>query len=134
MPAISVRHTKIGDVVKHEYQPSTGYSREEATVTVPAGGLEIGAVLESTSVPGKYTLVAVLTGANADGVLIEDAISDQDTYGAGGDFSLVVMTKGPAQVADKSLTYNADVNDATKKGVVNDALLANTGIEVVTQV
>ena len=129
---LNTRPTKVGDVLKHEYTPCTGYCRELVTVTVPAGGLEVGAILESTSVAGKYTLVAVATTANADGVLIDNRVDDELTVGA--DFELAVLVRGPAQVADKSLSFAADVDTDPEKQAVFTALKANTGIEVLVQV
>jgi hypothetical protein len=130
---ISERKTKVGDVLKHEYMPSAGVTREEVTVTIPAGGIEVGAVLESTSVAGKYTVVAVATTANADAVLIDDRVWDTTTY-APGDHSLVCLVRGPAKVADESLTFNADVDTQNEKDAVYAALTANTGIVVAPQV
>ncbi len=130
---IASRPTKVGDVLKHEYAPATGYTRRKVVVTVPAGGLEIGAVLESTSVAGKYTLVAVATTANATAVLIDTLANDDDTN-IGGDFEMVVLMAGPSQVADKSLSFAADVDTDLEKQAVYDALLANAGIQVLAQV
>lgn len=121
---IDTRPTKVGEVLKHEYEPSTGYCRREVTVTVPAGGLQIGAVLESTSVSGKYTLVANATQADADAVLLDTRVND-DTV-VGGDFTLAVLVKGPAQVRGASLSFNADV---TNPAVAHAALEA-LGIQV----
>jgi len=122
---IDTRPTKVGDVIKHEYVPSTGFCRREVTVTVPAGGLEIGAVLESTSVSDKYTLVANATQADADAVLIDTRVNDDTTKG--GDFTLAVLVKGPAQVRGDSLSFNADVvNPAVAK-----AALEALGIQVI---
>lgn len=129
---IASRPTKVGDVLKHEYAPATGYTRRKVVVTVPAGGLKIGAVLESTSVVGKYTLVAVATTANANAVLIDTLANDDTTVG--GDFEMTVLMAGPSQVADKSLSFAADVDTDLEKQAVYDALLANAGIQVLAQV
>ncbi len=129
---IASRPTKVGDVLKHEYAPATGYTRRKVVVTVPAGGLEIGAVLESTSVAGKYTLVAVATTANANAVLIDTLANDDTTVS--GDFEMAVLMAGPSQVADKSLSFAADVDTDLEKQAVYDALLANAGIQVLAQV
>ena len=126
---IDTRPTKVGDVLKFEYEPSTGYTREEVTVTVTEG-MEVGAVLESTSVAGKYTLVAVATTADADGVLVDNSVNEL----AAGDATLAVLVRGPAGVADKSLTYAADVDTDVEKAAVWTALTANTAIKVLTQV
>lgn len=123
---IATRQTKVGDVLKHEYVPSSGYTRELATVTVTAG-MEVGAVLESTSVSGKYTLVADLTQADADAVLIDERVYDDLEAG---DHTLAVLVRGPAIVANDSLSFNADVADPT----VALAALKAAGILVFEQV
>lgn len=129
---IDTRPTKVGDVLKHEYSPATGYCRKKVTVTVPAGGLEIGAVLESTSVAGKYTLVTVATTADANAVLIDTGVNDSTVVDD--DFELTVLLDGPSQVADKSLSFAADVDTDNEKAAVYAALEANAGIKVLTQV
>lgn len=129
---IASRPTKVGDVLKHEYDPATGYCRELVTVTVPAAGLPVGAVLESTSVSGKYNLVAVATTANADAVLIDVRVNDETVVD--GDFELAVLTRGPAQVADESLTFAADIDTPAEREAAFAALTAATGIEVLQQV
>ncbi len=130
---ISERPTKVGDVLKNEYEPGSGYCREEVTVTIPAGGISVGAVLESNSVSGKYTVVALAETANADAVLIDDSVWDTDTY-TPGDHTLVCLVRGPAIVADKSLTAAADITTGVQKDALYAALTANTGIVVQTQV
>lgn len=124
------RPTKVGDVLKHEYMPCTGYCRALATVTVPSGGLSVGAVLESTSVAGKYTLVAAATVANADAVLVDERVYDDL---AAGDHSLAILVRGPSQVADDSLTFAADVDTPAERQSAYDALAA-AGIIVLPQV
>lgn len=126
---IATRQTKVGDVLKHEYVPSSGYTRELATVTVTSG-MEVGAVLESTSVAGKYTLVAAATAGNADGVLIDERVYDDL---AAGDHTLAVLVRGPAVVANDSLSFAADVDTDPEKQAAFDALKA-AGILVFEQV
>ena len=126
---IDTRPKKTGDVLKSEYDPS--YCRKAVTVTVTST-MEQGAVLESTSVPGKYTLVALITTANADGVLIDPEVNFAKA--TPGDYTLAVLVDGPAEVADLALSYNADVNDDAKKLAVITALETNTGIKALNQV
>lgn len=125
---IATRPTKVGDVIKHEYLDK-GYTRIDATVTV-VDGMSVGAVLESTSVAGKYTLVAAATVANADGVLVDEKVYDDL---AAGDHVLAVLVRGPSVVADKSLTFAADVDTDNEKQAAYSALEA-AGIVVKAQV
>lgn len=128
---IDTRPTKVGDVLKHEYDPCTGYCREVVTVAVPAGGLSIGAVLENTTSATVYNLVNAANVANANAIIIDTLVNDETTVG--GNFSLAVLKRGPAQVADDSLTFAADVDTPAERQAAYDALLSE-GIEVLQQV
>jgi len=130
---IGTRGTKVGDVLKNEYDPQSGYCREDVVVTVTAG-MEVGAVLESTSVAGKYTLVTVATTANADGVLLDESIYAVDQTSLPADFTLAVLTDGPSQVSDGALSYGADVDTQPEIDAVITALVGNTGIKTRPQV
>ena len=91
MTQITTRKTKVGDVLKHEYMPTTGYCRQEVTVTV-AANMPVGAVLELSA--GKYVWVVKANVANAVAVLVDDRVYDK----AAGDHKLVVLVRGPSQV------------------------------------
>ncbi|MCP4341359.1 MAG: hypothetical protein GY799_21390 [Desulfobulbaceae bacterium] len=107
MSAVLTRPAKIGNVVKQEFWADSGWCRKTVTVTVTSG-MEIGAVLEETSVGGKGTLVVTATAANASCILI-----DKDVYTTGtGDHSLVVLYKGPSIVAKNALTYGTITSGA----------------------
>lgn len=125
MTQIATRKTKVGDVLKHEYMPTTGYCRQEVTVTV-AANMPIGAVLELSA--GKYIWVVKANVANAVAVLVDDRVYDK----AAGDHKLVVLVRGPSQVGRSKLSFadavvSADIDTAS-------AALAAKGIEVVKQV
>lgn len=124
------RPTKVGDVLKHEYMPCTGYTRALATVTVPSGGLSVGAVLENTTDTTKYTLVNAANVTNAAAVLIDERVYDDLDAG---DHTLAILLRGPSQVADDSLTFAADVDTPTERQSAYDAL-ADEGIIVLSQV
>lgn len=125
MTQVATRKTKVGDVVKHEYAPTTGYCRKKAVVTV-VDDMPVGAVLEV--VAGKYVWVAKATVANSVAVLVDDRVYDL----AAGDHELVVLVRGPSQVGRKVLAF-ADAVVQADINVVSDALAA-VGIEVVKQV
>lgn len=126
---IGARGTKVGDVLKDEYKAYTGYTREDAVVTVTAD-MEVGAVLESTSVAGKYTLTTVATGGNADGVLIDSEVYNIDPATVfPADFTLAVLVDGPAQVSKEALSFGADVDTQPEIDTVVAALEANTRIK-----
>ena len=125
---IGTRGTKVGDVLKYENDAYTGYTREDAVVTVTAG-MEVGAVLESTSVPGKYTLTVVATTADADGVLIDSEVYNIDPTTLPADYTLAVLVDGPAQVSKEALSFGADVDTQPEIDAVVAALETNTGIK-----
>lgn len=100
MSAVVTRGKKIGNVLKKELWADAGWCRKTITVTVVTG-MEVGAVLEETSVGGKGTLVVTATAGNASAVLIDETVYDK----APGDHSLVVLYQGPSIVAQNALSY-----------------------------
>lgn len=123
--AFDARKTKVGDVVKHEYEDSTGYCRELRSVTVTAT-TAVGTVLNGAAA------VLVAGTASADGVVVDERVYEYRK--APGTYTLAVLTRGPAIVGNKNLTYGADVDTGAEKLAVNAALTANTKIVVRTQV
>ena len=128
---IATRPTKVGAVLKHEYAPYSGYCRSAVKVDVPAGGLQIGAVLENTTNADLYKLITDSTKDKASAIVIDTKVNDSDVKSV--EITLAVLDKGPAQVADKALSFSADINTDDKKKVVYETLEA-LGIEVLKQV
>jgi hypothetical protein len=124
----ATRKTKLGDVLKAEEMAEHGFVREERLVTVTTG-MEIGAVLEETSVAGKATLVVVATTADTSAVLIDPEVDNKTA----GDHTLVCLVRGDAIVAKDSLTYGADIDTDPEKDAVI-AVLEALGIVVRDQV
>jgi len=85
-----------------------GYSFKEVTVTI-AAGMEMGSVLESTSVAGKYTWVVVATVGNADAILIDPKAQGYDEVLAAGDHTLVVAVRG-VTIAEQELNFGDGVS------------------------
>lgn len=125
---VSTRPTKVGDVIKHEYLPSTGYCRILGVVAVPAAGIAVGTVVEKTSVEGKWTPVVTATAADAAAIVVDTTVNDSSTKD--GDFLLALLNRGPAQVADASLSFGA-ITPAAK--LTAFAALTAKGIEVLEQ-
>lgn len=127
MTLIATRKTKVGDVVKHEYMPSTGYCRQKTKVTV-AAGMAVGALLKAGV--GKLEWAAKADADNVVAVLIDDRVYDLTAA----DHDLVSFARGPAQVGETFLKFSdggvADAVDFAKAVVA----LAKVGIEVVPQV
>lgn len=130
---LDTRPTKVGDVLKFEAHPASGYHFVDAVVTVTSA-VVVGTVLESTSVAGKFTLIVVATTADADGVLLDETVNEIDPAALPGDFTLAVLVDGPAQVAKEALTFGADVDTQPEIDAVVAALETNTRIKTRTQV
>lgn len=125
MTLIATRNVKQGDVIKHEYEPSTGYCRELRSVTVTAT-TAIGTVLNGAAA------VLVAGTASANGVVVDPKVYEYRKVP--GTYTLAVLKAGPSIIGDANLTYGADVDTKAEKDAVNAALTANTGIKVAVQV
>lgn len=117
--AFASRNTKVGDVVKHEYEAATGYCRELRTVTVTAT-TAVGTVLAGAAA------VLVASTSSADGIVVDERVYEYRK--TPGSYTLAVLVRGPAIVADASLTFGADVDTKAEKDAVI-AVLDGLGIK-----
>lgn len=104
------RYKLWGDVFGHMYTRKD-LVLVDASVVVPEGGLEIGAVLELTTSSTIYNQVDSTTAGNAVAVLAQCAMGDFDyDYDAGGTFTLAVAIAGkaPIGVNQRQLSYDED--------------------------
>lgn len=117
----------IGDLVKHEYAPYIGYSREEITVgstpgvTLPMGSVVFRAIADTV---GNY---AVLSNVSQLAAANEFAITLGDTLGevlplvvpAAGTGKAAAIVRGPIILSDKYVFETVIANglalDATAK-------------------
>lgn len=124
MSKIATRSNKLSGVLAHEYAPEFGYCRKTVTVTVEAG-MDIGAVLRLSA--GKWVWVAAADVATlpADvAVLIEGGAGKDVPSLVPGDYSLTILFRGPAGVADLGLKYKGAALSAGQKVTVQAALEA----------
>lgn len=122
MTKLATRNNKLSGVLAHEYAPEFGYCRKTVTVTVEAG-MDIGAVLRLSA--GKWVWVAAADVATlpADvAVLIEGGAGKDVPTLAAGDYSLTILFRGPAGVADAGLKYKGVALTAPQKLTVQAAL------------
>lgn len=93
MPTIATDVQRLSDWLKHEYEPSSGITREVAAKADVTGATITGSVLDS-----NYDLVVTATAADAKYVLMDDL-----TSAASAQFTKVLLlARGPAKVnADK---------------------------------
>lgn len=105
MTKVLERKTKVGDVLKHEYVPSTGFCRESAPVdvdsSVDTATLEVGSVITFTG--GKWIAYLDANVADPIGVLIDETVYDLTTTEIATDVALAVLKRGIAQVRQGGL-------------------------------
>ncbi|MNF36762.1 hypothetical protein D3C85_607400 [compost metagenome] len=95
MPTIATDTQRLSDWLKHEYEPSSGVTREVAAVADVTGATVTGSVLDS-----NYDLVVTATAADAKYILMSDLTAA--SYGTGQFTKALLLARGPAKVnADK---------------------------------
>lgn len=122
MPIIARDTQRLGNVLKHEYEPSSGYCRETVTVNVTAG-MEVGTVLTAAG-----AVVTSATAADAALVLIDTRVRNL----AAGNHEMLVLARGPVILADDALKFSGSMTDAQKATAF--AALAAKGMLVSEQV
>lgn len=133
MTKIATRGRHLSGVLAHEYAPEFGYCRKTVTVTVEAG-MDVGAVLRLSA--GKWVWVAaadVATLPTDVAILIESGAGRDVPTLTAGDYSLTILFRGPAGVADGGLLYKGAALSSPQKATVNAALEAK-GITIRTTV
>lgn len=111
MPTIATDTQRLSDWLKHEYEPSSGVTREVAATSAVTGATVTGSVLDS-----NYDLVVTATAADAKYVLMTDLTSAAQ---AAGQFTKVLLlARGPAKVNSDKLVFG------TITGPAKDTALA----------
>lgn len=137
MAVIDTRTLTLSDVVKEEYDPSSGITREVVTVNLAgATTLTAGAVLAKVTATGKYILqdasLASGAGLEAAGVFLgKDELTPTLAVAATTDTKVLMLARGPAKVVVGKLTFGAGTDTNAEKQAVYDALAAK-GIVTVT--
>lgn len=127
MAVIATDTQRVSNVVKHEYDPSSGYCRDERMVAVVTG-MKVGAVVDNAT---NAALVTVANTANASHVVIDPTVVEKAL--APGNYKLLVLSRGPVILADDALSYGADVDTDPEKAAIN-AVLAAKGMLVEEQI
>jgi len=109
MPTLTQTPT-VGDVLKYDANPN--YTREAVTLLTGAV-YPVGAVVGLITASGKYKL-STATGSDgaqvAGGVVLTRAdATDGDVTG------VAILRRGPAIVSQDALSFDATVDDGTKK-------------------
>ena len=137
MTVIATRPITLGEVIKDEYDPSSGITREVVTVNLAsATTLTAGAVLAKVTATGKYVVqdasLAAGAGLEAAGVFMgKDELTPVLDVAATTDTKVLMLARGPAKVVKSKLTFGAGTDTDAEKQAVYDALAAK-GIVTVT--
>lgn len=132
MAIIATEGARFSAVVKHEYAPEVGTTREAVVINDAAATLQVGAVLGVVTATGKYKLAK---SAATDGSQTPVAVLIADGNGNSGEIALkantdtkaLVLAAGPSIVAGEALQLGTGITLAAAK----DALKA-VGITVET--
>lgn len=82
MPALFTENFRFSNTVKHEYEPSIAFCREQVVYNGTAGELKIGVALGKVTATGKYKISvqsAVDGSQNPVAVVIEEATAALNT-------------------------------------------------------
>lgn len=136
MPVIATDTNRYSEVVKFEFEPSIGYTREAAVINDVAATLKVGTVLGKVTATGKYkvALSAASDGSqNPVAVLIADGngVSNDLVVPANTDTRCLILARGPAIVADSALTLGTGITAAAAKAALqalNPPVLVDTAL------
>jgi Bacteriophage lambda head decoration protein D len=136
MPVIATDTNRYSEVVKFEFEPSIGYTRESAVINDVAATLKVGTVLGKVTATGKYkvALSAAVDGSQTPvAILIADGngVSNDLVVPANTDTRCLVLARGPALVADSALTLGTGITAAaarTALAALNPPVLVDTAL------
>ncbi len=105
---------RMSAVIKSLYDPSSGYEFEAGVMNDAAGTLKMGTVLGKVTATGKYK---VSLAAASDGSQVPAAVYVADVSGnptditlaANTDTKVLILTRGPAIVADAALVLGTGI-------------------------
>lgn len=129
MTVIATDTQRLGNWLKHAYEPGIGYVFETVTVNEAASKSYVtGAVVGKVTAGGKYKL-AVQTAVDgsevAAGIYVGDVLgNDSQTVAAATDTKVLVLKRGPAIVSKDALILDATYDLDAEKQAIYDALAA----------
>ena len=139
MSLVLTETARLGNVLKHEYDPSSGFTREVVTVNLAAGAtLVAGTVLAKVTATGKYIVqdssLASGSGLESAGVLLgSDELHPYAVIPTTTDTKVLMLARGPAVVAKQSLVFGAGTDTDAEK-LAEYTRLAALGIVVSEQI
>lgn len=120
MTVVATSSNRFSQVVKHEYDPATGYCRDVVTVNDSAQTLKVGTLLGKVTATGKYV---VCKQAAADGSQNVAAVFVGDALGFSGDLaiaattdtSVLTLTRGPLILSAGQIIWDASFTTQSQK-------------------
>lgn len=129
---------RLSSVVKMEFEPQTQYCRDSVVINDAAATIQVGTVLGKVTATGKYKVcqtTAVDGSQNPVAIYIADTqgLSRPLTLAATTDTPVIVLSRGPAILADIGLQFgaaNAPTVAAVKTAfaALNPPVLVETGL------
>lgn len=121
MPIFTFKTRGLGDLIKHEMFPQTGYAREEITVgSTPADSLPMGSLVfrAIAATPGNYALVTAntqLVATNEFAITLGDSLGEvlPLEIAAAGTAKCAAIVRGPIILSDKYVHDVSVVNGYT---------------------
>ena len=127
MPIIATDTPRFSNLVKHEYEPTTGFCRESVTVNeATAATYAVGTVLGKVTATGKYKVSKA--GATDGSEAVAALVLEDKTVAATTDTKVLVMVRGQAIVSKAALIFDATYDAAAKTTAY--AVLEGKGILV----
>ena len=128
MTVIATDSTRIGNWLKHAYDPSSGFVFETVTVNEAAETDYVTGMVLGADSTGDYR-VAVETAVDgskvAAAIYVGDVLgNDKQTIAASTDTKVLVLKRGPAIVSQTGIILDATYNNAAKKNAVYASLAA----------
>lgn len=121
MALISVDTYRLSNLLKHVYEPSNGFCYEVVTVNESAAKTyDVGTVLGTVTATGKAK-ISVQSAADGSqtvsGIVIGDVLGEAHpiAIAANTDTKVLVLVRGPAEVSDFGLKWDASFDTQAKK-------------------
>ena len=136
MPVIATDTNRYSEVVKFEFEPSVGYTREAAVINDVAATLKVGTVLGRVTATGKYkvALSAASDGSQNPGAVYVrnvNGTSDELTIPANTDVRALAIIRGPVKLKESGLVLGTGITLAavrTAFAALNPPVLVDTAL------
>lgn len=121
MAIVATDTQRLSNLVKHLYEPSTGYCFEVVTVNEAAAKTyDVGTLLGTVTATGKSKICVQSASDGSQtvsGVVVGDVLGAAHPFSvaASTDTKVLVLVRGPAHLADTALAWDASFTTQTQK-------------------